>query len=137
MILLAGDSLAVGVHAALERPHVLRAAVGRRSPEGVRAIIRRHEPVVLVSLGANDGPAPAPFRRGVRRVLDGRSCVAWVTPPRRPTLAHVLRVEARRDPRLHVVGLGGLAHPDGVHSTARGYVRLAMRLSRACPPAER
>lgn len=133
MILLAGDSLAVGVHPFLERRHELRARVGATSRQALLSIDSSMASVVLVSLGANDPDDPRAFRVVVRRVLRGRRCVAWVVPPRRPRLARVLRIEHRKNPRMHPVVLTGLARPDGVHPTARGYARLALRLSRACP----
>lgn len=133
MILLAGDSLAVGVHPFLERAHVLRAEVGATSSRALRSIESSGAGVVIVSLGANDADDPRPFRVVVRRVLRGRRCVAWIAPPRRPRLRRVLRARARVDGRLHVVGLERLAQPDGVHPTAAGYRVLAARASAACP----
>lgn len=133
MILLAGDSLAVGVHPFLERRHELRARVGATSARALRSIESSGARIVVVSLGANDVDDPRPFRVVVRRVLERRSCVAWIAPPRRPQLRRVLRARARADGRLHVVGLERLRRPDGVHPTRAGYRVLASRASAMCP----
>jgi hypothetical protein len=129
-MLVAGDSLAVGV-----APHVHRArvdaAVGRGSAEGVRRIRNHGDRVLIVSLGVNDPPsAGQSFRQRVRLVLEGRECVAWITIPSRPELTAVLRTEANRDRRLRLVSMTGIALADGVHPTS--YRTLAGRAVRAC-----
>jgi len=158
--LVVGDSLAVGM-----RPHLGallpgRAIVwdvrsGRTTPQGLqrlRAQVSRAAPrLVLISLGTNDGPDPRRFTSRLRRALaaiPGDACVVWasILRPRRKApygaLNRVLRREARRDARLHLIDWAGavrrgdVALPDGLHPDVAGYQHrsrmFAAAVARSC-----
>jgi len=129
-MILIGDSLAVGIAAASHVP--AKAMVGRTSKQAAPLIARAPDDVLWVSLGANDPDAPGPFRVLVRRALRGRTCVAWLEPPRKPRLQSELRQASHRDHRLHVVSLKGVRRADGIHPGPAGYRLLAKRMRRAC-----
>lgn len=147
-VTLVGDSLNVGIEPYL--PRFLpgwtirsRDEIGRSTAAGVdvlRGEGDRLEPVVVVSLGTNDGSADAAsFRRLVREALDAAGpdrCVVWVN----LAVAHepfdvlndVLAAEDERRANMRVVDWAGLLaeHPDwlsgdGVHATELGYEKRA------------
>jgi lysophospholipase L1-like esterase len=145
-LLVVGDSLAVGTMPYLDDMlptgvNVTWDAVdGRTTPQGIESLqfdLREVAPeVVAVSLGSNDGPDPKRFTGRIRRMLADlpqHTCVAWFTivrPPRKGRyggLNAALRAEARRDPRLVVIGWdravqrGTVRLPDGLHADAAGY----------------
>jgi lysophospholipase L1-like esterase len=144
-VLVVGDSLAVGTQPLLGELLAYRqitwdARSGRTTPQGLlslRADLRRVTPqTVVVSLGTNDGPDPARFANRLHRVLStipAGACVVWpaiTRPPRKGAyhaLDRVLRNEARRSPRLtvlgwdHAVARGSVVLPDGVHPDDAGF----------------
>lgn len=158
-VTLVGDSLNVGIESYL--PLVLpgwtirnRDEIGRSTAAGIDVLREegdRLEPVVVVSLGTNDGSSDAAgFRRLVREALAVTGpdrCVVWVN----MAVAHesfdalneVLAAEAERVANLHVVDWKGLLeeHPDwlsadGVHATDFGYAKRAEAVGEAvrrCP----
>lgn len=143
--LVVGDSLAVGMRPYLGALLPGRAITwdvrsGRTTPQGLqrlRAQLREADPrLVLISLGTNDGPDPRRFTSRLRRALaaiPGDACVVWssILRPRRKTpyraLNAVLRREARRDPRLHLIDWAGAVRrgdvrlPDGLHPDEAGF----------------
>lgn len=143
--LVVGDSLAVGMRPHLgallpDRTITWDVRSGRTTPQGLqrlRAQVRKASPdLVLVSLGTNDGPDPRRFTSRLRRALaavPGDACVVWasILRPRRKSpyraLNAVLRDEAHRDPRLHVIDWAGAVRrgdvrlPDGLHPDDAGY----------------
>lgn len=156
-VLVVGDSLGVGTEPFL--PRLLRGrqvsqqvTVSRSTSNGL-ALLRERAgslpPIIVVSLGTNDGPAPAPFRALVERVLataSPRRCVVWATivrPGRMggyswSALNQVLARAAARHPNLRLVQWATLvnAHPrwlapDGVHTTVRGYRARAAAIAAA------
>jgi lysophospholipase L1-like esterase len=158
-----GDSLNVGVEpylaGALEGWAVEhRNRSGRLTEEGL-AVLRAERgslpPVLVVSLGTNDGPAdPAAFRAHVREALalaGPGSCVVWVNMAVAGTsyepLNDVLEREAARVPRLVVVDWQRLLDehpdwlaPDGVHGTEEGYrgrAEASAEAVRRCRPQPR
>jgi hypothetical protein len=163
-VTLVGDSLNVGIERYL--PEALpgwtirnRNLVGRATPEGIDVLRGEGDalnPVVVVSLGTNDGPDdPAGFRREVREALaiaGPARCVVWVNlavdDESFDALNGVLETEAGRTDTMRVVDWAGLIeeHPewlsaDGVHATETGYAERADAVAdavRSCPaPAER
>lgn len=144
-VLVVGDSLAVGMRphlGALLPDHAITwdARSGRTTPQGLqhlRARLAELAPsLVLISLGTNDGPDPQRFTSRLRRALaaiPADSCVVWssILRPRRKSpykaLNAVLRREARRDHRLHVIDWAGAVRrgdvvlPDGLHPDTAGY----------------
>lgn len=146
-VLVVGDSLAVGMRATFEQMLTGRivtwdARSGRTTPQGLqrlRARLRRSAPqAVVISLGTNDGSDPSRFLDRLRRTLraiPAGTCVVWADifrPARKgayKALNHVLRNEAKRRRRLHVVGWeravrsGAVSLPDGLHPDAAGYER--------------
>jgi len=127
-MIVTGDSLAVGIAAALHTRSA--AAVGRSSREGTAIIRRLPDTRLIVSLGANDADSDPRFRARIRLVLQGRRCVAWVAVTRKPRLDRILREETERDRRLRRVSLHGIPRADGVHP--RSYETLARRAEAAC-----
>jgi lysophospholipase L1-like esterase len=144
-VLVVGDSLAVGLEPYLgqlvaPRTVVWDARAGRTTPDGLvrlGAELRDVTPrAVLISLGTNDGPNPERFgdriRRALRAIPSG-TCVVWADihrparkgPYRR--LNSVLAREARRDPRLVIVGWSRAVArhrvllPDGIHPDMAGF----------------
>jgi lysophospholipase L1-like esterase len=145
IVLVVGDSLAGRLEPSLSRlvaPRrvVLDAVAGRTTPQGLarlRAELHTVSPtVVLISLGTNDGPNPERFRSRIRRALHAipaGTCVVWADihrparkGPYRP-LNSVLAREARRDPRLVIVGWSRAVArhevllPDGIHPDPAGF----------------
>lgn len=159
--LVIGDSLAVGLRPYLGallpgRTITWDVRSGRTTPQGLqrlRAQLRDANPrLVIVSLGTNDGPDPRRFVSRLRRALaaiPGDACVVWssILRPRRKSpyraLNAVLRAEARRDPRLHLIDWAGAVRrgdvhlPDGLHPDAAGYEHrsrmFAAAAGRGCP----
>ena len=129
-MIVAGDSLAVGIAAVLHTQSLAR--VGMRSREGAALIQRTDDKRLIVSLGANDLDNDTRFRQRIRAVVRGRSCVAWVAVTRKPHLDRQLAQIAREDPRLHRISLHGIPRADGIHP--RDYRALAHRAQRACKP---
>lgn len=143
--LVVGDSLAVGMRPYLGallpgRTITWDVRSGRTTPQGLQRLRARLDAaaprLVLISLGTNDGPDPRRFTSRLRRALaaiPGDACVVWssILRPRRKSpyraLNAVLRAEARRDPRLHLVDWAGAVRrgdvklPDGLHPDAAGY----------------
>lgn len=144
MILLTGDSLAVGASSYL---HVrAQATVGIGSTAGARRLLDERLPrVVVVSLGTNDAPGEwRTFRRNVQRVRrHAPGCVVWLTIalPGHDRFNAVLRMAARRPgfelvPWAAMVRSGRVHLVDGVHPFALGYRVLARGMRRAierCP----
>jgi hypothetical protein len=159
-VLVVGDSLAVGLEPSLgelvaPRTVVWDVRAGRTTPEGLlrlREELRAVTPqAVLMSLGTNDGPNPGRFRDRIRRALHeipSGTCVVWADihrparkgPYRR--LNSVLSQEARKDPRLVIVGWNRAVARrrvhlrDGIHPDSAGFgyrSRLFARaLERSC-----
>ena len=127
-MIVAGDSLAVGIAAVLHTRSAAR--VGMRSREGAALIQRLDDRRLIVSLGANDLDNDHRFEQRIRAVIRGRSCVAWIAVTRKPHLDRTLAQIAREDPRLHRVSLRGVPRTDGVHP--RNYRTLAHRAERTC-----
>lgn len=146
-VLVVGDSLSVGT-----RPFPPRLLRGRRVSQQVGVsrgtgagleLLRARggglPPIIVVSLGTNDGPDPSRFRGLVEDVLataTPRRCVVWPTILRPGSfgghswsdLNRVLAEAADRHPNLRLVQWVRLvrAHPTwlghgGVHVTVRGY----------------
>lgn len=162
-VLILGDSLAVGTKPFLgamitDREVTFDARAGRTTPQGMRALrgdLQRFAPqTVVISLGTNDGSDATVFADRIRRtlrVLPAYACAVWPTiiRPRRKGDYHglnrVLRLAARRDPRLTViswdrmVSKGTVDLPDGVHPDADGYRFrswvTAAAVRRGCAPA--
>ena len=156
-VLVVGDSLGVGTEPFL--PWLLRGrqvwqqvTVSRSTSNGLALLRERARslpPIIVVSLGTNDGPAPAPFRALVERVLataGPRRCVVWPTIVRPgriggyswSALNQVLARAAARHPNLRLVHWATLANahpswlaPDGVHTTVRGYRARAAAIAAA------
>jgi lysophospholipase L1-like esterase len=144
-VLVLGDSLAVGTRPSLAaalgaREIAWDARGGRTTEQGLARLpadLHGAAPhTVVVSLGTNDGPDPAPFSRAIARVLalvPGDACVVWATVIRPPrwgpyrALNRALRDQARRDRRLvlvhwdDAVRRGRVRLADGVHPDAAGY----------------
>ena len=119
--LLAGDSIAVGLQLYGLRPNSSAVRVGRRTAQGAAIIAKRPEKRVVVSLGTNDDPGDTKmFRASIKRVLNGRSCVIWLTLPRHKAFNDILRQEDRRYKRLHRVN-AAVPTSDGIHPTVAGY----------------
>ena len=158
-VTLVGDSLNVGIERYL--PDALpgwtirnRNLVGRATPEGIDVLRGEGgalQPVVVVSLGTNDGPGdPDGFRREVREALaiaGPERCVVWVNlaveDESFDALNAVLETEAGRTGTMRVVDWAGMVreHPewlsaDGVHGTETGYAERAAAVAdavRGCP----
>jgi hypothetical protein len=144
-VLVVGDSLARGLTpylaADLGEPVAWDIRAGRPTPDGLHglraALAGLHPRAVVLSLGTNDSENALRFAWRVREALamvPPSSCVVWSTvyrPHRKGRFAglnHVLRVAARRDPRLVLVdweaavarGIVPL-RPDGLHPLGAGY----------------
>jgi hypothetical protein len=128
VILLAGDSIAVGTAAYWPQAR-LEAQVGIGSRAGVARIRRHGDRDVAVSLGANDVDSDVRFHARINLVLNGRRCVVWARIPSRPAHTRELEAVAAHDRRLRLVDVQ--PGPDGVHPTPTGYRRLARAFRRA------
>lgn len=155
-----GDSLTVGSGPGITRrltPSVRRVAVdaqvSRPTSVGVARTLSsaaaRASRVWVIALGTNDAPSPSYIRAQIKRTLNaGDRQVIWVTIVRPGGYAKVnrmMRQQARKRPRLHVVDWAravqqnrSLIGGDGVHATSYGYeVRAALIAAEARSLAQR
>jgi lysophospholipase L1-like esterase len=140
-VIVNGDSLAVGMQAALEarlHPAAYNAHVGRTLAEGV-AILRTRTlegRIILISLGTNDlGRSAGYMASAVRTILKRKpACVVWgeirvENQNGSATLNRGLR--SVKDPRIRLVRAVRPDAGDGVHLTSASYERRAARFAQA------
>ena len=134
-----GDSLAVGMRAALERQVPVAAydaKIGRGTAEGVRLLAKRNlrHKIVLVSLGTNDlGRSAGWMERQVRAVARKHPrCVVWGEVRVEGTTAdRRLNSGIRRVSGVRLVRAVRPAGGDGIHLTVKGYALRAKRFADA------